>query len=116
MVMRSIYVYLLINIKKRVQQNTATIFEFSDLVLLIWYYLHHFHSIEQITVNQNTSTVLAHDDLFALADLALALRRNGIEATTACITLNSYHAQTIAVIFADAVVGVQQALFYFFTG
>ena len=41
------------------------------------------HRIEQIPVYQDTSAVLANNDLFPLPYLALALRGNGVKTTAA---------------------------------
>ncbi len=75
-----------------------------------------FYAVEQVTVNQDTTTVLANDDLLALTDLALTLRGNSVEATTAGIALYRYYRKTVAVVLTNTIVRIEQALFYFFTG
>ena len=78
--------------------------------------LFYFDLVIQLIINQDTSAVLANDDLFALADLALTLRRNGIETAAAGITQYRHYGQSITVVAADTVVGMQQAWFYLLAG
>ena len=63
----------------------------------------------QFRVNHNTTTVLAHNDFFVHFDFHLLLRRNSVEATSTCVTLDVNDTQTIAGILADAFEGCKCA-------
>ena len=60
--------------------------------------------------DQNTTAVFADDDLLALTDIGLALRRNPIEAAAARIALDGHYGQPVVHVAANPVVGCQQAL------
>ena len=56
-------------------------------------------------VGKNTAAMFAHDDLFLGSDIGLALRRNGVEATTTGIAFYGYYCQTITHVAANPGVG-----------
>src|SRR5690242_4171605 len=61
----------------------------------------------QVGIHEDAPAMLAHDDLFALVDLRLPLRRNSIEAAPAGISGNRYYRQAVPVSFTDLFVGGQ---------
>lgn len=61
-----------------------------------------FYRIIKIRINENATAVFTNNDFFVLADFALTLRRDGVEATTAAIPVNGNYSQTVTVTFADA--------------
>src|SRR6185437_8848216 len=69
--------------------------------------------VVQLIVDQDTSAVLADDDLFALTDLALALRGDSIETATTGVPEDRYDRQTVPVIATDTIIRVQEPGLYF---
>ena len=59
-------------------------------------------------VNQNSSAVFTHDNFLVHLNFHLALSRNAIEATAACIALHINNAQSVTGIFAYALECCQQ--------
>ena len=68
----------------------------------------------QVVIHQNAAAVLANQYFLVLADLALALWRDHVEAATARIAQYWYNSQAIAVAIADTLVSAQQAWVYLF--
>ena len=60
----------------------------------------------QLRIDQDTSTVLADDDLLVELQVYLTLGGNFIEATSASIAVNRNNSQPITSPFADAAKGV----------
>ena len=67
----------------------------------------HLHT-SQLRIDENTTAVLAHDDLLVHLDIELTLWRNLVEATTASITLHIHDTQTIASTLADTLEAAEQ--------
>ena len=72
-----------------------------------------FNGVEQVAINEDPATVLANNDLLALLDLALALRRNRVKATATGITLNGNYRKPVTVILTDTIIRMQEAWFHF---
>src|SRR5688500_20270717 len=70
----------------------------------------------QIVIHHYAAAVLAYDDLFALADLSLALGRNGVKTTAAGIAYYCYHGQAVPVVLADLFVSLEQTDINLFAG
>lgn len=64
----------------------------------------YFSAVVQFIIHENAPAVFADHYFFALADLALFLRGNRIEATAAGITHYRHNCQAIAVAVADTVI------------
>src|ERR1700722_8050826 len=89
--------------KKRLRQ-TARLKKLSGYTPVLF----NLDGVVQFIVHQYPSAVLANDDLLALTDLTLTLRRNSIETSAAGIPQYRHHGQTIAIIAADPVIGMKQ--------
>jgi len=63
------------------------------------------HLFVQVSIYEDTSAMLTHDDFLALADLALALGRDDVETAAAGIAQYRHHSQAIAVALADTLIG-----------
>ena len=62
------------------------------------------HAIVQVDINEDTAAMLTNHDLLALANLALALWRNNVEAATAGIAQYRYNGETIRIRATDTLV------------
>ena len=58
--------------------------------------------------HQNTTAVFANDDLLALTDLHLALRRDPVEASAARIASYRHHCESVAYVATDSLIVLQQ--------
>ena len=64
----------------------------------------------QLRIDQDTSTVLADNDLLVELQVYLTLGGNFIEATSASITVNRNNSQSVTGSFTDAAKGMKQTL------
>jgi hypothetical protein len=54
-----------------------------------------------VWVDQDTAAMFANDDFLVLTDVELALGRNLIETASTSISLDGYHRQAVAGVFAN---------------
>ena len=80
------------------------LFYFINLVGL---YLNGFSFHSHLLIYQDTAAMFANDDLFALTDIRLALRRDLVKATRAGVALNGYYSKAVFSIITQTVVSDQ---------
>ena len=64
----------------------------------------------QLRIDQDTSTVLADDNLLVELQVYLTLGGNFIEATSASIAVNRHNSQSVTGSFTDTTKGMKQTL------